>query len=60
MQIFSFVRQKSIILLDRMLFLYFLFVFMSRDYGIYAWCLFHILSSVTASISKRNCITWQV
>lgn len=37
MQIFSFVRQKSIILLDRMLFLYFLFVFMSRDYGIYAW-----------------------
>jgi len=37
MQIFSFVRQKSIILLDRMLFLYFLFVFMSMDSGIYVW-----------------------
>ena len=56
MQIFSFVKQKSIILLDRMLFLYFLFVFMSMDSGIYAWCLFHILSGATASISKRNCI----
>ena len=53
MQIFSFVRQKSIILLDRMLFLYFLFIFMSMDSGIYAWCLFHILSGVTASISKQ-------